>query len=273
MKRKIVLLLVLTLVLTSVIGFTGVGSQNTVAAPYFQQAQFQDGVVSANALNVRQGPDTKYPVVCTLKKGQKVKVFGKVGDWYAVYDTSGGCVGAALSKYVKVAAFANVPSKTAAPKTTTPKMTTPKTTTPKATTPSKTGNTTPPAGVSQDEQTLLNLINKERTNGGIPALEFDMPLLKVARLKAKDMVDNNYFSHQSPTYGSPFDMMKQFGVNFKTAGENIAGNQTLEGAVKAWMNSEGHRKNIMNSSFNFTGLGIVDSPTYGKVLVQQFIGR
>ena len=92
-------------------------------------------------------------------------------------------------------------------------------------------------------------------------------------MKAKDMVDNNYFSHQSPTYGSPFDMMRQFGISFKTAGENIAGNRTVEGAFKAWMNSEGHKKNILNSGFNYTGIGIVDSSKYGKMLVQQFIGK
>ncbi|NMB96529.1 MAG: SCP-like extracellular protein, partial [Clostridiaceae bacterium] len=74
-------------------------------------------------------------------------------------------------------------------------------------------------------------------------------------------------------YGSPFDMMRQFDISFRTAGENIAGNKTVEGAFKAWMNSAGHKKNILNSSFNYTGIGIVDSPKYGKILVQMFIGR
>jgi len=92
-------------------------------------------------------------------------------------------------------------------------------------------------------------------------------------LKAKDLVENNYFSHESPTYGSPFDMMRQFDISFRTAGENIAGNKTVEGAFKAWMNSAGHKKNILNSGFNYTGIGIVDSPKYGKILVQMFIGR
>ena len=87
------------------------------------------------------------------------------------------------------------------------------------------------------------------------------------------MVENNYFSHQSPTYGSPFDMMRQFNNAFNSAGENIAGNQTVEGAFKAWMGSEGHKKNILNSNFNYTGIGIETSNTYGKIVVQQFIGR
>ena len=97
--------------------------------------------------------------------------------------------------------------------------------------------------------------------------------MKVARDKAMDMVNNNYFSHNSPTYGSPFDMMRAYGVSFNTAGENIAGNSTIEGAVKAWMNSDGHRKNILNSAYNYTGIGMVKSPKYGYVFVQQFIGK
>ena len=85
------------------------------------------------------------------------------------------------------------------------------------------------------------------------------------------MIDNNYF-HQSP-YGSPSDMMRQHENTFKSAGENIAGNKTVEGAFKAWMSSDTHKKNILNSGFKVTGIGIVSSPTYGKILVQQFIGR
>ena len=96
---------------------------------------------------------------------------------------------------------------------------------------------------------------------------------ELAREKARDMVSNNYFSHTSPTYGSPFEMMKKYGISYKTAGENIAGNSSNSGAVNAWMNSEGHRANILNSSFNYTGLGVVNSSRYGKIYVQMFIGR
>ena len=98
-------------------------------------------------------------------------------------------------------------------------------------------------------------------------------LQKVAKIKAQDLVDNNYFSHNSPTYGSPFDMMKSFGVSYKAAGENIAGNSTLQGAVTAWMNSQGHRDNILSNAYNYTGIGVVESPVYGKVMVQMFIGK
>lgn len=103
------------------------------------------------------------------------------------------------------------------------------------------------------------------------ALKIDTELSKVARIKSQDMKDKNYFDHNSPTYGSPFDMMKQFGISYKTAGENIAqGQQTPEEVVQAWMNSQGHRENIMNSSFTHIGVGYVES---GNYWTQQFIGK
>lgn len=274
MKRKLIFLIVLTFVFTTVLGFTATNPTNIAAASYFQKADFVNGVVTVAQLNVRQGPDTRYPITCVLKKGQKVKVFGMLGDWYAIYDTTSGCVGSALSKYIWVDEFMKAPAKTPAPAPAPTTKTTPKPI-PQATPAPGTGDgkTTPPSGISQDEQSLLDLVNKARADAGAGPLSFDMGVVKTARLKAKDMVDNNYFSHQSPTYGSPFDMMKQFGVSFKTAGENIAGNSTVSGAFTAWMNSPGHKKNILNSSFNYNGIGIVDSPTYGKVLVQQFIGK
>ena len=95
-------------------------------------------------------------------------------------------------------------------------------------------------------------------------------LSRVARYKSQDMKDKKYFSHTSPTYGSPFDMMKSFGISYKTAGENIAyGYSTPEAVVKGWMNSEGHRKNILNPSFTQIGVGYVAS---GNYWTQMFIG-
>ena len=87
------------------------------------------------------------------------------------------------------------------------------------------------------------------------------------------MVDNNYFAHESPTYGTPFNMLKSFKVSYKTAGENIAGNSSNKNAVTSWMNSSGHKANILNSAFNYTGIGVVNSSKYGKVFVQMFIGK
>jgi uncharacterized YkwD family protein len=266
MKKKIVILLIFALVFTSVLSFSTFEGKTVEAAASFQKVNFVSAVVTAQQLNVRQGASTKYPVVCVLNKGQTVKVFGKIGDWYAVYDPTKGCVGAVSSYYLKTSGTTTAKKATPAP---TPK-TVPKATPKVVPTPKPAAV---PTGISQDEQTLLNLVNGVRSDAGAGALSFDMDLMKCARLKAKDMVDNNYFSHQSPTYGSPFDMMKQFGITFSTAGENIAGNQSVNAAFNAWMGSAGHKANILNSSFNLTGVGIVDSPTYGKIFVQQLIGR
>ncbi|MBF0708041.1 sporulation protein [Alkalihalobacillus hwajinpoensis] len=126
-------------------------------------------------------------------------------------------------------------------------------------------------GLSEFEQQVVNLTNAEREKAGLPALEVDTELSKVAQAKSEDMRDNNYFAHNSPTYGSPFDMMNQFGVDYQSAGENIAkGQQTPEEVVNAWMNSEGHRKNIMNGSFTHIGVGYVEE---GNIWTQQFIGK
>jgi len=137
------------------------------------------------------------------------------------------------------------------------------------TTPPKTA----PEGITNSEQTLLDLINGARADVGAAPLKFDMNVVKVARLKGQDMVDNNYFSHTSPTYGSPFDMLSQFNISYRTAGENIAGNSSINGAYQSWMNSSGHRQNIENDSYNYTGLGIINGSRYGKIFVQIFIGR
>ncbi|MFA8437301.1 CAP domain-containing protein [Bacillaceae bacterium YX66] len=127
-------------------------------------------------------------------------------------------------------------------------------------------------GLTAEEQQMLNLVNQERQKQGLQPLKANLELTKVARVKAKDMIDNNYFSHQSPTYGSPFDMMKQFGISYRTAGENLAGNQTVEKAHNALMNSDGHRANILNANYTEVGIGIVAGGPYGKMFVQLFKG-
>ena len=81
------------------------------------------------------------------------------------------------------------------------------------------------------------------------------------------------FSHNSPIYGTPFQMIKNFGISYKSAGENIAGHSTAKAAFDAWMNSSGHKANILGSSFNYTGIGVVNSPKYGKIYVQMFMGK
>jgi len=120
---------------------------------------------------------------------------------------------------------------------------------------------------------MLDLVNAARQQAGLQPLAADPELVKIARLKSRDMIENNYFSHESPVYGSPFDMMKQFGISYRTAGENIACNQSVQAAHEALMNSPGHRANILNASFTHIGIGIVDGGPCGKMFTQMFIGK
>lgn len=127
------------------------------------------------------------------------------------------------------------------------------------------------SSVSDYEKEVVRLVNVERTSRGLSSLSHDWELSRVARYKSQDMKDNNYFSHTSPTYGSPFQMMKSFGITYRTAGENIAkGQHTPQAVVTAWMNSSGHRANILNSSFTHIGVGYVEN---GKYWTQMFVGR
>ena len=120
------------------------------------------------------------------------------------------------------------------------------------------------------EQEVIRLVNVERAKAGLKALTEDWELSRVARYKSQDMHDLRYFSHTSPTYGSPFEMMKAFGIRYRTAGENIAmGYRTPAAVVQGWMNSPGHRANILNASYTKIGVGYVAS---GNYWTQHFIG-
>ena len=121
------------------------------------------------------------------------------------------------------------------------------------------------------EREVIRLVNEIRAENGLSTLAYDWELSRVARYKSQDMKDNRYFSHTSPIYGSPFEMMKNFGLSYRSAGENIAmGYRTPEAVVDAWMNSAGHRANILNSSFTHIGVGYVAS---GNYWTQMFIGK
>lgn len=124
------------------------------------------------------------------------------------------------------------------------------------------------------EQKVGDLVNAERSKNGLKPLQVNMQLAQVARLKSSDMRDKNYFDHQSPTYGSPFDMMKAFGITFSYAGENLAaGYQTPEAVMVGWMNSSGHRANILNPNYTQIGVGYVAGGSYGSYWTQEFISQ
>lgn len=130
-----------------------------------------------------------------------------------------------------------------------------------------------PAELTADEKEMVQLINQERTSKGLAPYQVDMQLTKVARIKAQEMVDKGYFSHTSPTYGSPFQMMETFGINYMAAAENIAQNQTVSGAHQMFMNSSGHKANIMSSTYDYVGIAVVNGGPYGKTFVQMFLKK
>lgn len=219
---------------------------------HYYNVDFTTGLVTATELNVRSGPGTNYKIVTTVKKNEYLRVFAGVGSWYIV-QVEGDYVGAVSQKYVKPI----YPSSGGS-----------------GSTGSNAGsNLSQTASLNSNEKEVFELINKQRTNNGLSALKIDEEVQRVARIKAQDMVDNNYFSHNSPIYGSPFDMLSSFKISYKTAGENIAGNSSNSAAVTAWMNSSGHKANILNSSFTYTGVGVVSSNKYGKMYVQIFIRK
>ena len=120
------------------------------------------------------------------------------------------------------------------------------------------------------EQEVVRLVNAQRAQNGLKPLTENWELSRVARYKSEDMARSRYFSHESPTYGSPYQMMRAFGLTYRSAGENIAyGQRTPAAVVSAWMNSSGHRANILNGSYTQIGVGYYES---GNYWTQMFIG-
>ena len=123
--------------------------------------------------------------------------------------------------------------------------------------------------VTTYEQEVIRLVNEIRVQNGLRALTYDWELSRVARYKSQDMKDNRYFAHNSPVYGTPFQMIRNFGIPFRSAGENIArGYATSQAVVNGWMNSSGHRANILNANYTKIGVGYVPS---GNYWTQMFI--
>lgn len=219
------------------------------AMQHYQTVGTTTGIVTASLLNVRSGPGTNYSTITQVYKNEYVRIFAKIGNWYVI-QTDKDYIGAVSTQYIRL--IYPQSNNTGS---------------------NNSNSTTGNSNLTADELEVFNLINQKRTNAGLSALKIDNELQRVAKIKAQDMVSSGYFSHTSPTYGSPFDMIKKFGISYKTAGENLAGNSSNTGAVEAWMNSEGHRANILNNTFNYTGVAVVSSPKYGKIYVQMFIGR
>ena len=194
-----------------------------------------------NGTNLRGGPGTNYSIYSTLPLGVKVQVIGSINDWYLVI-TPNNTVGMIRQDLLKKSE-------------------------------NEENNNDTSSTLPNTAETVLSLINEERKAQGITPLQIDDLLNSTAQAKATDMVKNNYFSHESPTYGSPFEMMQNAGITYRTAGENIAGNPSVENAIKSWLASESHKQNLLSNAYNYIGIGIEESPAYGYVIVAMFIGR
>lgn len=129
-----------------------------------------------------------------------------------------------------------------------------------------------PSSVKAFEDQVVKLVNAERSKRGLQTLKSNWELARVARYKSQDMINKKYFSHTSPTYGSPFKMMESFGIRFSAAGENIAyGQNTPAEVMNSWMNSPGHRANILSPSYTTIGCGLAKTSSGVCYWTQEFI--
>lgn len=248
-----------------------------------KNVDFKYAKVKVNCLNVRCGPGVQYNKIGKIYKGDYIEIFAQIGDWYIV-KTNKNYVGTVYKDYVEEISeeeilnnakenisIDNVSNEENLVETNATEL--------------KEKNNEEiilnvantefgdNESLTEEEQEFLNLINSNRENNGLPKLEIDNEIQNVARLKAKDIVENKYFAHVSPIYGDINAMLTDFKINYKTVGENIAGNNNLVGAVEAWMNSENHKGNLLSNDYNYTGVAVVESDTYGKVFVQIFVGK
>ncbi len=215
----------------------------------YETINYNYGIVNTDYLNMRTGSDINFDSITVLRRNEYVRIFGKIGEWYIIQNEKNQ-IGTAHMNYIiptneQKASVSN----------------------------SETIDTYSNSSLTADESELLSLINREREKNNLLPLNLDEELQNIARLKANDLVDNNYFSHISPTYGTPFEMLKNNQISYKTASENIAGNPSITKAFESWIASESHKNNILNNDYNYTGLAVVDSIAYGKIIVELFVGR
>lgn len=227
---------------------TGDKTNNLVYTDY---APFYATIKGDNTI-VRGGPSTSFRVNGKLNAGDKVYVIGAIDNFLLIItqDNLVGMVRNDLIEYYSQNEQQPIPEPEIQENT----------------------NITSDDSKATPEY-ILEKINAARLANGLPALTLDSLVTATAQAKAKDMVENNYFSHTSPTYGSPFEMMQNAGITYIAAGENIAGNNNIDDAINSFLNSEEHSKNILSNAYNYIGIGIEKSNTYGYVIVLMFIGK
>lgn len=132
--------------------------------------------------------------------------------------------------------------------------------------------TIPTVTTTAQENEVIRLVNVQRSKAGLQQLKTNWQLCRVARYKSADMANKGYFDHNSPTYGTPFKMMESFGLRFSAAGENLAyGQRTPAEVMNGWMNSPGHRNNIMSQSYTEIGVGLAKNKSGVSYWTQMFI--
>ena len=140
-----------------------------------------------------------------------------------------------------------------------------------------TGSTSQPptttSGLTADEAKAFQLLNADRAANGLPALKLNMSLVRLAENYAQDMINRGYFSHYNPEGQSPFDRMQKAGISYNAAGENLAINTNVTAAETAFMNSSGHRANILNSNYTEVGVGVRTNSAGSVYVVQEFIKK
>lgn len=129
------------------------------------------------------------------------------------------------------------------------------------------------SGYSADEKRAFDLLNMDRAKNGLKPLKFNTQLTALGEKYAQDMINRKFFAHTDPDGKSPFDRMKQAGINYSYAGENLAINSNVTTAEQAFMNSPGHRANILSPNYTDVGLGVRYDAKGSAYVVQEFIGK
>ena len=261
MKKNIKLIIVF--LLFTFIFITGCEPDiETQESSIWERRQVSHSRINRQNTPVRNGLGSEFEVVKNLEEGQEVDVVAEIGDWYVVRledDSLGSVNESDAEPIVKPEEEIEEREETGDA--------------PEGTLEEDTEEEIEPVDNSEEEQRMVNMVNEARQNNNLDPLEVDPELTRVARRKSQDMVDNDYFSHHSPTYGSPFDMLDHYDVEYLHAGENIASNPSVEDAHNSLMNSPGHRQNILNENYTHTGIGIVSSDRQGYMITQLFISQ
>lgn len=238
--------------------YVKISGSSLQGAKVYKNVKKYYATVNVTKAIVRSGPSTSYASYYQLVKGAKVEVIGKIDNFLMIVSKNNlvGLIRADLLKKVDSTTSNSNSSNSS------------------NTSNSTSGNNSQISSENLSlKDTLFTLINNERKKAGVSQLSKNTKLYEAAQIKSDDMVKSNYFSHTSPTYGTPFKLMQDLGISYNTAGENIAGNSDITKAFESWMNSDTHKKNILSTTYDYIGIGITKSKTYGYIISTLFTGK